>query len=66
MPPSKKSPTQTVTNHLFAALYAYIKLQWLRKATKLNHFALKTKLYIAARHSAFDALRDLQPIQFAA
>ena len=65
----EKSPTQTVTtqtNHLFAALCAYIKLEWLRKATKLNHFALKTKLYIAALHSAFATLQQFQPIQLAA
>jgi len=65
----ERSPTQTVTtqtNHLFASLCAYIKLEWLRKATKLNHFALKAKLYIAALHSAFDSLRRLQPIQLAA
>jgi hypothetical protein len=65
----EKSPTQTVTtqsNHLFAALCAYIKLEWLRKATKLNHFALKTKLYVAALHSAYATLRQFQPIQLAA
>lgn len=65
----EKSPTQTVTtqsNHLFASLCAYIKLEWLRRATKLNHFALKSKLYIAALHSAFDSLRQLQPIRLAA
>jgi hypothetical protein len=65
----EKSPTQTVTtqtNHLFASLCAYIKLEWLRKTTNLNHFALKTKLYIAALHSAFDSLQQLQPIQLAA
>jgi hypothetical protein len=65
----EKSPTQTVTtqsNHLFASLCAYIKLEWLRKATTLNHFALKTKLYITALHSAFTTLRHFQPIQLAA
>ncbi len=65
----EKSPTQTVTsqtNHLFASLCAYIKLEWLRRATKLNHFALKSKLYIAALQSAFDSLRQLQPIHLAA
>lgn len=65
----EKSPTQTVTtqsNHMFAALCAYIKLEWLRKSTKLNHFALKSKLYVAALHSAFATLRQLQPIQLAA
>ena len=65
----EKSPTQTVTtqtNHLFASLWAYIKLEWLRRATKLNHFALKSKLYVAALHSAFDSLRQLQPIHLPA
>jgi hypothetical protein len=65
----EKSPTQTATtqsNHLFASLCAYIKLEWLRRATKLNHFALKSKLYIAALHSAFATLRQLQPVHLAA
>jgi len=65
----EKSPTQTVatqTNHLFASLWAYIKLEWLRKATKLNHFALKAKLYLAALHCAFHSLRQLQPIHLPA
>lgn len=42
-----KSPTQPVvtqTNHFFAALGAFGNLEQLRSATKLNHFALKTKL----------------------
>ena len=65
----EKSPTQTVTsqsNHLFAALYAYVKLEWLRKATHLNHFALKTKLYVGALHAAFDSLRQLNPVHLPA
>lgn len=65
----EKSPTHTVTtqtNHMFASLCAYIKLEWLRRTTKLNHFALKSKLYIAALHSAFESLRQLQPIRLAA
>jgi hypothetical protein len=48
----EKSPTQTVTtqtNHFFAALCGYIKLELLKSNTKLNHFALKSKLY--ARYS---------------
>jgi len=65
----EKSPTHnatTQTNHLFASLCAYIKLEWLRKATQLNHFAIKTKLYLAALHSAFEILRQLQPIHLPA
>jgi hypothetical protein len=61
-----KSPTQTVTtqtNHFFAALCGFIKLERLKGKTKLNHFALKTKLYFAALHSAFATLRTLTPVQ---
>jgi len=64
-----KSPTQTETtqtNHFFAALCGFIKLEILKVDAKLNHFALKSKLYINALHSAFDTLRELNPIQFAA
>jgi len=64
-----KSPTRTVTtqsNHFFASLCAYIKLEMLKVATKTNHFALKAKLYLSALRTAFQALDDLQPIRLAA
>ena len=47
---------------LTSPLCAFVKLELLRSATKLNHFALKTKLYVAALRSAFDHLRQLQPL----
>jgi DDE superfamily endonuclease len=65
----EKSPTHTVrtqTNHLFAALCGYVKLELLKRSTRLNHFALKSKLYRQALQVAFTALRDLQPVQLAA
>jgi hypothetical protein len=65
----EKSPTQTVvtqTNHFFAALCGYIKLELLKSDTKLNHFALKSKLYLRAIQSAFAALRELHPPQLVA
>jgi hypothetical protein len=64
-----KSPThteKTQTNHFFAALCGYIKLEMLKIETKTNHFALKTKLYVNALHSAFQTLRELNPIQLSA
>jgi hypothetical protein len=64
-----KAPPQTVvtqSNHFFAALCAFGKLEQLRSATKLNHFALKTKLYVAALHSAFDQLRQLRSVPLTA
>ncbi|MBK6647035.1 MAG: transposase [Anaerolineales bacterium] len=65
----EKSPTQTVatqTNHFFAALCGYIKLELLKSDTKLNHFALKSKLYLRAIQSAYAALRELNPAHLAA
>jgi len=59
----ERSPTHTVTtqtNHFFAALDGYIKLERLKMKTKLNHFALKAKLYAQALRSAFDSLQALQ------
>jgi hypothetical protein len=65
----EKSPTQTVTtqtNHFFAALYGYIKLELFKGATHLNHFALKSKLNLHAIQSAYATLRELNPVAFAA
>ncbi len=58
----EKSPTQTETtqtNHFFAALCGYIKLERLKIKTKENHFALKSKLYLKALMSGFQTLRNL-------
>ncbi len=65
----ERSPTRTVvtqSNHFFAALCGYIKLEMLQTTTMLNHFALKTKLYLHATQVAFAALRDLHPVRLAA
>ncbi len=59
----EKSPTRTETsqrNHLFASLCAYIKLEKLKIKTKLNHFALKSKLYLSAVKSAYAELVKLK------
>ena len=62
-----KSPTRTTTtqrNHFFAAVCAFVKLETLRLKTKLNHFALKSKLYISALQSAYGELQKLAPDPF--
>ena len=59
----EKSPTQTRTtqmNHFFYSLYAYVKLESLKITTRLNHFALRNKLYIKAIQQAFTELQKLQ------
>jgi IS4 transposase len=58
-----KSPTKTIrtqSNHFFACLWAYVKLEQLRVKTKLNHFAMKTKIYQKALASAFEQLQVLK------
>jgi hypothetical protein len=57
-----KSPTRTVltqTNHPFASLCAYVKLESLSIKTSLNHFALKSKIYLKASQAAFLELQKL-------
>ncbi|HRH43593.1 MAG TPA: transposase [Pyrinomonadaceae bacterium] len=61
----ERSPTQTETtqtNHFFAALCGYIKLERLKIKTKQNHFALKSKLYLKALMSAFQTLQELNQV----
>jgi len=65
----EKSPTQTVTtqtNHFFAALCGYIKLELLKTDTQLNHFALKAKLYLHAIQSAYATLQEFNPVRLSA
>lgn len=63
----EKSPTRrerTQRNHFFASLCAYIKLERLQLRTSLNHFAMKSKLYLAAlkaAHEEFVKLKKLLP-----
>ena len=54
-----KSPARTPTtqsNHLFASIVAVFKMEKLKMKTKLNHFALKAKLYAKAIKIAFEEL----------
>jgi hypothetical protein len=65
----ERSPTHTVctqTNHLFASLCGYVKLELLKLSNHLNHFALKSTIYLRAMQVAFDAFRQLQPVRLAA
>ena len=58
-----KSPTKRVTtqsNYFFAAMYAYHKLERLARGSGLNHFALKTKLYLKALQASLAELQTLK------
>src|SRR5215510_535230 len=43
---------RTQSNHIFLSIYAYVKLEKLKLGTMLNHFALKTKIYMASLKAA--------------
>ena len=53
---------QTQLNHVFASIYAFVKLEVLRVEVKLNHFALRSKLYLKALQASFDELRRLKAV----
>ena len=58
-----KSPTKTIrtrSNHVFASIYAFVKLERLKIATKLNHFALRSRMYLKAVRAAFKELQSLR------
>ena len=59
----EKSPTKTVktqSNHIFASIMAYVKLEKMKFSSKLNHFAMKSKIYLAANKAAFKELAILK------
>jgi len=60
----EKSPTRTETtqqNHFFASLCAYVKLERLKLKAGINHFALKSKIYLSALKAAYKELVKLNP-----
>ncbi|MEM7374016.1 MAG: transposase [Bacteroidota bacterium] len=57
------SPTKVPTtqaNHIFAAFCALVQFEALKIKTKLNHFALKSKLYAASLKEAFKELQEMK------
>jgi SRSO17 transposase len=58
-----KSPTKTIrtqSNHVFASIYAFVKLERLKMATSMNHFALRSRMYLKAIQAAFGELQTLR------
>lgn len=59
----EKSPTKyevTQSNHIFASMVAYCKLEVLKVKGKSNHFALKSRLYLKAIKAAYQELLELK------
>jgi hypothetical protein len=58
-----KSPTKfeiSQSNHIFAAMLAWIKLELLSCKEQMNHYAFKSKLYIKALKAAFIELQEVK------
>ena len=58
-----KSPARRMnaqSNHILASIITVFKMERLKIKTKMNHFALKSKLYLKAVRSAFNELQQLQ------
>ena len=57
-----KSPTHTIKtqlNHIFASLYAFVKLEKIGHKLKKNHFAVQKLLYIPALQVAYKILMQI-------
>ena len=57
------SPARSVrgqSNHLFAAIFAFVKLEKIKLSKNLNHFAIKTKIYMAALKVALKELEEIK------
>ena len=64
-----KSPTKTIRtqgNHVFASIWAFVKLERMKLATSMNHFALRSRLCVKAVQAAFQELQDLRLSQVSA
>jgi hypothetical protein len=64
-----KSPNRTLrtqSNHIFASMMACVKLEKLKFASALNHFAMKAKIYLAANKAAFKELIAIKQNAFSA
>ena len=58
-----KSPTRTVvtqSNHFFASIYAFVKLEILSFKSRGNHYKLKHMLYLKALRESFNELKALK------
>lgn len=62
-----KSPARMVrtqSNHIFASIFAFYKLECLSMKTKLNHFAIKASIYEKAIKVAYEELQQFNQLSF--
>ena len=60
-----QSPTRTMrtqSNHFFAAIYSFFKLECMATGEGLNQFAFRARLYLSALKTSFKELQRLQTV----
>lgn len=58
-----KSPTHAMRsqeNHIFASIVAFFKLEVMKQKSKMNHYAMKSIIHLAAIKSAWNKLDELK------
>jgi hypothetical protein len=59
----EKSPTKKVrtqNNHVFTSIYAFFELERPKVATKMNHFAIRSGLYLKAVRASYEELQRIR------
>ena len=62
-----KSPARMVrtqSNHIFASIFAFYKLESMSMKTKLNHFAIKARIYEKAVRVAYEEFQQINQLSF--
>lgn len=62
-----KSPARmirTQSNHIFASIFAFYKLECMSMKTRLNHFAIKARIYEKAIKVAYEELQQVHQLSF--
>jgi hypothetical protein len=57
---SPTKTTRTQTNHVFSSIYAFVKLERVKLATKMNHFAIRSGIYLKALRASYEELKRIQ------
>jgi hypothetical protein len=58
------SPARNITtqsNHIFASMVAFFKLEMMKQKNNLNHYAMKSQIQWSALKAAFKKLAELKP-----
>jgi len=53
--------TTTQSNHIFASMVAFFKLELMKQKNNLNHYAMKSQIQWSALKAAFKKLQELKP-----